>query len=310
MQFEDNSLVPLLFGEHNSHLRHIQNALDIDISSRGNEVVISGPEHATQTAKAALDMLWDRVQKDQNVSIGDIDAAIRFAGEEGRDSPVFDRKLTIRGQGTKIISPRTPNQAAYIEALKNRDMVFGIGPAGTGKTYLAVAAAVELYRDGLVSRMVFCRPAVEAGEQLGFLPGDMLEKIDPYLRPIYDALHDVMPADQIARKMAGGDIEIAPLAFMRGRTLKNAFVVLDEAQNTTAMQMKMFLTRMGEDTRMVINGDPSQIDLPKGSVSGLNEAIDILTPVKDISFIHFDEGDVVRHKLVGRIVEAYERYKK
>jgi len=187
-------------------------------------------------------------------------------------------------------------------------MVFGIGPAGTGKTYLAVACAVEMYQKSLIERMVFCRPAVEAGESLGFLPGDMLEKIDPYLRPIFDALHDMMPAEDVIKKMEKGEIEIAPLAFMRGRTLKNAFVVLDEAQNTTSMQMKMFLTRMGEGTRMVVTGDPSQIDLPNHQRSGLKEAMTILSNVNEVPFVHFDSKDVVRHKLVTKIIEAYDKH--
>ncbi len=220
----------------------------------------------------------------------------------------FDEEAGIRTYKNKLISPRSPNQSKYIDAIRDNDMVFGIGPAGTGKTYLAVAAAVHMFQEGLVERMIFCRPAVEAGEQLGFLPGDMLEKIDPYLRPIYDALHDMIPAAEIPKKIESGDIEIAPLAFMRGRTLKNAFVVLDEAQNTTSMQMKMFLTRMGEGTRMVITGDPSQIDLPKHAKSGLKEAMNVLRHVPEVPFIHFDAADVVRHRLVTMIIRAYDTY--
>ena len=209
-----------------------------------------------------------------------------------------------------VITPRSPNQVRYVEAIRQNEMVFGLCPAGTGKTYLAVALAVSMYKQGLIDRMIFTRPAVEAGENLGFLPGDMQEKIDPYLRPIYDALHDAMPGDQITKKIDNGDIEIAPLAFMRGRTLKNAFVVLDEAQNTTSMQMKMFLTRMGEGSRMVITGDPSQVDLKTGVHSGLKEAHTILKGVDGVAFVEFTAKDVVRHKLVSRVVKAYEDHKK
>ncbi|MCD8493891.1 MAG: PhoH family protein [Alphaproteobacteria bacterium] len=206
------------------------------------------------------------------------------------------------------ITPRSPNQAAYLDAIKKHDMVFGFGPAGTGKTYLAVAMAVAMYIEGKVERLIFTRPAVEAGENLGFLPGDMKEKVDPYLRPIYDALHDMLHWDVMMKKMEMGEIEIAPLAFMRGRTLSNAFVILDEAQNTTCSQMKMFLTRMGENSRMVITGDLTQTDLPKGVKSGLREAYETLEGVEGIAFRHFNRGDVVRHQLVGRIVEAYEKH--
>lgn len=312
--------MPLLFGEHNAHLHYIENILDVDISTRGNEVAIKGSAASLRTAEVVLEMLWEKIRREQQVTIGEVDAAIRFAkGEkQGMKEPnghhasretFFDEKAGIKtGGNLRIVTPRSPNQSAYIEAIKKKDMVFGIGPAGTGKTYLAVAAAVEMYKEGLVKKLVFCRPAVEAGERLGFLPGDMLEKIDPYLRPIYDALHELMPGDAAIKKIATGDIEIAPLGFMRGRTLKDAFVVLDEAQNTTAMQMKMFLTRMGEGTRMVITGDPTQIDLPPGTQSGLKEAINILHGINEVGFIHFNEKDVVRHKLVTKIIEAYNSY--
>lgn len=320
MSFEDNTLVPLLFGEHNAHLHYIENVLDVDIASRGNELAIKGQPKSMRTAEAVLEMLWEKLKREQDVSIGEVDAAIRFArgektglkssGHHAARETFFEEKKGIKPGGTanKLVTPRSANQSAYIEAIKKSDMVFGIGPAGTGKTFLAVAAGVEMFKEGIVQKMVFCRPAVEAGERLGFLPGDMLEKIDPYLRPIYDSLHDLMPGDVIAKKIAAGDIEIAPLAFMRGRTLKDAFVVLDEAQNTTAMQMKMFLTRMGEGTRMVITGDPTQIDLPPGTQSGLKEAMTILHSVKDVAFMHFTESDVVRHKLVSKIIEAYNAH--
>lgn len=317
MTFEDNSLIPLLFGEHNAHLHYLENVLNVDIASRGNTLSIKGPAKSMQTAEAVLEMMWSRLEKNQDVSISDVDAALRFArgersgviepGAHSARENFLDEKAAIKNTGSsKIVNPRSPNQSLYIEAMRKTDMVFGVGPAGTGKTFLAVAAAVEMYRAGEVERLVFTRPAVEAGERLGFLPGDLLEKIDPYLRPIYDALRELMPSETVQKKMASGDIEIAPLAFMRGRTLKNAFVVLDEAQNTTAMQMKMFLTRMGQGTRMVITGDPTQTDLPSGTTSGLKQAIQILSGIPEVAFIHFDKSDVVRHKLVGKIIAAYD----
>jgi phosphate starvation-inducible PhoH-like protein len=288
------------------------------VSSRGNTVAIQGDAENVETARDILQLMWEKIQRGQDVSTSEIDAALRFAQnkEIGKDEPMpneqkkalYDEKSGIKTFKNKLISPRSPNQAKYIRAIRENDMVFGIGPAGTGKTFLAVAAAVQMYQEGMIERMVFCRPAVEAGEQLGFLPGDMLEKIDPYLRPIYDALHDMMPGEEIPKKIARGDIEIAPLAFMRGRTLKNAFVVLDEAQNTTSMQMKMFLTRMGEGTRMVITGDPSQVDLPPNTRSGLKEAMNILRDVEEVPFVHFDAGDVVRHRLVTKIIQAYDKH--
>lgn len=319
--FDNNSLIPLLFGEHNAHLHYLENMLNVDIASRGNTVSIKGTNKSMQTAEAVLEMMWSRLQKNQDVSISDVDAALRFArgertgvieqGPHANRETFLDEKAAIKStSGGKIVNPRSPNQSIYIDAMRKSDMVFGIGPAGTGKTFLAVAAAVEMYRAGEVERLIFTRPAVEAGERLGFLPGDLLEKIDPYLRPIYDALRELMPGETVQKKMASGDIEIAPLAFMRGRTLKNAFVVLDEAQNTTAMQMKMFLTRMGQGTRMVITGDPTQTDLPTGQKSGLTEAINILKDIPEVAFVHFDKGDVVRHRLVGKIIDAYDKHER
>ena len=218
-----------------------------------------------------------------------------------------DPKVVVRTR-RRPVSPRTPTQAAYIQALRTHPLVVGLGPAGTGKTYLAVAHAVSLLTEGAVDRLILSRPAVEAGERLGFLPGDLREKVDPYLRPLYDALYDMLPADQVARSLENGTIEVAPLAFMRGRTLANAFVILDEAQNTTAMQMRMFLTRMGENTRMTVTGDISQIDLPRGERSGLRDAVEILDGVDGVAFVAFTDRDVVRHPLVTRIVRAYEAF--
>lgn len=292
----------------------------MDIASRGNSVSIKGTGKASQNTSIVLDMMWNRLLKNQDVSIADFDAAIRFVKGEPKEGEkplplsarenFMDEKAGIKASGGRIVTARTPNQAKYIDAMRKHDMVFGIGPAGTGKTFLAVATAVEMYKEGIVEKLVFTRPAVEAGERLGFLPGDMLEKIDPYLRPIFDALRELMPSETVQKKMAAGDIEIAPLAFMRGRTLKNAFVVLDEAQNTTAMQMKMFLTRMGQNTRMIINGDPTQVDLPRGMDSGLQDAVKILNGIDEVAMIHFTQEDVVRHKLVGKIINAYEKHSK
>jgi phosphate starvation-inducible PhoH-like protein len=294
--------------------------LSISIVSRGNVVNISGSKRSASIAQDILSYLFQKAKEGREITISEIDSSFRFLTSDpkatnkepsekhkGGNMPL-DKDSAIKTYKNKLISPRSPNQKVYIENIRANDMVFGVGPAGTGKTFLAVAAAVQMFQEGMIERMVFCRPAVEAGENLGFLPGSMLEKIDPYLRPIFDALNEMMPADDVVKKLESGEIEIAPLAFMRGRTLKNAFVVLDEAQNTTAMQMKMFLTRMGEGTRMVITGDPSQIDLPPGTQSGLKEAMSILSHVNEVPFIHFDAKDVVRHKLVTKIIEAYDKH--
>lgn len=299
------------------HLTHIEDALHVDISSRGNTVSISGTPENTEKAQHVLSVLWAQLEDKHEIAMPEVDAALRFiesnktqSSKSKKKKPskhsYYDEETLIKTKDKTPIKPRSPTQESYIHAIRNHDMVFGIGPAGTGKTFLAVATAVEMYLKGDVEKLVFCRPAVEAGERLGFLPGDILEKIDPYLRPIYDALHHCMPGDQVNKKIASGDIEIAPLAYMRGRTLKNAFAVLDEAQNTTSMQMKMFLTRMGQKSRMVITGDPTQIDLPSGTVSGLHEAQKILTDIDDVAFVKFTETDVVRHKLVSKIIKAYE----
>jgi phosphate starvation-inducible PhoH-like protein len=305
-------LIPLLFGEHNTHLNHIEQKLGISIADRGNRLTLSGEREAVSKAEDVLQSMLHRLDQKQDVGLAEIDAALRFIenkpnGKKGNGShAMVDENIVVRTR-RKSISPRSPNQAAYIDAIRKHDMVFGLGPAGTGKTYLAVAAGVAMYLEGQVERLVFCRPALEAGERLGFLPGDMKEKVDPYLRPIYDALHDMLPWEDMLRKMEQGEIEIAPLAFMRGRTLANAFVILDEAQNTTEAQMKMFLTRMGEASHMVITGDMTQSDLPKNVRSGLNDAVEILQGVEGVKFIEFTRKDVIRHPLVGRIIEAYDK---
>jgi phosphate starvation-inducible PhoH-like protein len=263
-------------------------------------LAIAGASEDAAVAHKAIAGLYERLKRGLSIEMADIDAAVRFArsGADGEGEGIRTRRRTVQA--------RTPGQRGYLQALHERDMVFALGPAGSGKTYLAVAMGVSLLIAGKVERIVLSRPAVEAGERLGFLPGDMKEKIDPYLRPLYDALHDMLPAEQIANRMESGEIEIAPLAFMRGRTLAHCYVILDEAQNTTPMQMRMFLTRLGEGSRMVITGDPSQTDLPAGQRSGLNDAVETLKNVDGVRFIRLTSQDVVRHDLVTRIVEAYD----
>ncbi|MDH3737796.1 MAG: PhoH family protein, partial [Alphaproteobacteria bacterium] len=268
---------------------------------RGNQLEISGPATSREIADRAIASLYARLENGLEVTPGDVQAAVRMAagdGDLGADLSLRTRKRTI--------SPRSPMQAEYVRALDQSDLVFGLGPAGTGKTYLAVAVAVTHLLQGKVDRIILSRPAVEAGERLGYLPGDLQDKIDPYLRPLYDALHDMLPGEQVTRRMANGEIEVAPLAFMRGRTLNHAFVILDEAQNTSAMQMKMFLTRLGEGSRMAVTGDMSQIDLPTGTRSGLGDALEVLDGVAGVETVNFTHADVVRHSLVMRIVRAYE----
>jgi phosphate starvation-inducible PhoH-like protein len=312
IEFNDNDLLPLLFGEHNSHLKHIEDKLGVSISDRGNVLVVSGADEAVKSTEKVLDALKNKIIDKHDVGTAEIDAILRFIDHKKKRPPAKKRSTRKMSKSDiviktkkKTITPRTPNQAKYLQAIMDNEMVFGVGPAGTGKTYLAVAMAVAMYLEGKVERLVFCRPAVEAGESLGFLPGDMKDKVDPYLRPIYDAMHDMLPLDIITKKIEMGEIEVAPLAFMRGRTLSNAFVILDEAQNTTCTQMKMLLTRMGESSRMVINGDITQTDLPIGVKSGLRDASEILDGVEGIHFTHFENKDVTRHPLVGRIVNAY-----
>jgi len=303
LSFVDNNLALELFGSHHANLARIEQAVEVTIFARGNTVAVSGSVDAVSAAVSVLNGLYERLERGNEVGPDEVDAVLRMALAEGGD--VRDADLTIRTR-RKHISPRSSMQATYLRAIEDNDLVFGLGPAGTGKTYLAVAKAVEKLMKGEVDRLILSRPAVEAGENLGFLPGDMREKVDPYLRPLYDAIDDMMPPDQVAKRMESGEIEIAPLAFMRGRTLSNAFVILDEAQNTTAVQMKMFLTRLGENARMVVTGDLSQVDLPRGVRSGLRDALDVLQDVNEISFVHFSEKDVVRHHLVSRIVKAYD----
>ena len=310
--FDDNRLTQELFGEFDQNLAALERRLGVEAVARGNQVTLRGSADALARARLALDMLYVRLQTGHSIGAGDVDGAIRMAAasEEQMHLPSLEPKgrLTMAEIGTRrrTVLARTPTQDAYIRAFDRAELVFGIGPAGTGKTYLAVAYAAAMLERGSVDRIILSRPAVEAGERLGFLPGDMREKVDPYLRPLYDALHDMMPAEKVERGLSSGVIEVAPLAFMRGRTLTNAVIILDEAQNTTAMQMKMFLTRLGEDSRMIVTGDPTQIDLPHGQTSGLVEAVALLEGVSGIAQVHFTATDVVRHPLVGRIVEAYD----
>lgn len=306
LQFGNNALLSQLLGDHDRHLLRLEQALGIRLACRGNRIAISGGADAVETAQATLNGLYTRLERGQKLSASDFDAAIKLNTRSAEPRlPLADLPAIRTRKG--IVEPRSPAQAGYMEMLARNEMVFGVGPAGTGKTYLAVAQAVGMLQTGQVDRIILSRPAVEAGERLGFLPGDMKEKVDPYLRPLYDALHDMMPGDQVLRRMAAGEIEVAPLAFMRGRTLSHAFAILDEAQNTTAMQMKMFLTRMGEGTRMVITGDPSQVDLPPGISSGLVDALATVEGVQGIGVTRFGQQDVVRHPLVARIVQAYDQ---
>ena len=309
LEFDDNRLLPMLFGEYDQNLARIEQQLGVSLVSRGNQLAISGPPDSVDAARETLNALYQRLKHGQSVDRNDVDAVLRMARSADGDGNLFDRLgadgTAVRTQ-RRLVSPRTPVQAAYLRALRDSDMVFALGPAGTGKTYLAVAVAVAMLAKGTVDRIVLSRPAVEAGERLGFLPGDLREKIDPYLRPLYDALYDMLPAEQVMKRLSTGEIEVAPLAFMRGRTLSNSFVIVDEAQNTTPVQMKMLLTRLGGNSRMVVTGDLSQIDLPGGVRSGLRDAIDVLARVDGISFIWFTDADVVRHPLVSRIVRAYD----
>ncbi len=338
LEFDNNRLLPELYGAYGAHLTRIEEALDVCLVDRGNQVFVSGEAQSCVRAELVLNTLYHHLQRGVEVTRGDVDGALRLSldslvatptptvgknmsksqtpskpSRQSGDSSGEKANVKRLGDMTAIrthrreVLPRSPMQAAYINALMNRELVVGTGPAGTGKTYLAVAAAAAMLVEGKVDRIILSRPAVEAGESLGFLPGDMRDKVDPYLRPLYDALYDMLPGPQVVRSLESGEIEIAPLAFMRGRTLSNSFVILDESQNATPMQMKMFLTRMGENSRMVITGDPSQIDLPFGAKSGLKDALEILPKVKGVEIIEFGEEDVVRHDMVTRIVKAYNK---
>ncbi|ARS26215.1 PhoH family protein [Sphingomonas sp. KC8] len=308
--FDKPQLLGRLFGEYDRNLVSIENRLGVYIGARGNRLQIEGEAQAAARAREVLSGLYNRIVQGQDIDSGAVDAVIAMSAEPTLSgiirTDVSQPPAVMIRTRKKTIVPRSATQIRYMEALGSSDVIFALGPAGTGKTYLAVAQAVQQLIAGSVDRLILSRPAVEAGERLGFLPGDMKEKVDPYLRPLYDALYDMLPAEQVERRIASGEIEIAPLAFMRGRTLAEAFIILDEAQNTTPAQMKMFLTRFGMNSRMVICGDPKQVDLPVPGSSGLADAVGRLEGVDGIATIHFGAGDVVRHPIVGRIVEAYE----
>jgi phosphate starvation-inducible protein PhoH and related proteins len=313
LEFPDNRLLIDLCGEFDRNLAQVEHQMGVHVLRRGNRLAVIGDKSAREQAAAVLRGLYARLEAGRGVSAGDVDGAIRLGrpmtSDLRSDSEQIEMfhgapsELRTRKRG---VEPRTEAQKAYVANLFAHEMGFGIGPAGTGKTYLAVAVGVTMFISGAVEKIILSRPAVEAGERLGFLPGDMKEKIDPYMQPLYDALNDFLPGKQVQKLIEEKRIEIAPLAFMRGRTLSNAFIVLDEAQNATQMQMKMFLTRLGEGSRMVITGDRTQVDLPRGTTSGLAEAERILAGVKGVTFNYFTSKDVVRHPLVGRIIEAYE----
>jgi phosphate starvation-inducible PhoH-like protein len=312
IQFDDNRLMSILCGEYDRHLTQIEKALEVQLLRRGNQITIVGEEAPAQDALDVLEALYERLEGGRPVESADVDRELRMGHPAEPESGPADQ-LEMFGRGSyeiktrkKVIEPRTDAQKAYVKSLFEHELAFGIGPAGTGKTYLAVAVGVSMFIDGKVDRIILSRPAVEAGERLGFLPGAMEDKVDPYMQPLYDALNDFLPGKQLAKLKEEKKIEIAPLAFMRGRTLSNAFVVLDEAQNATTMQMKMFLTRLGEGSRMVITGDRSQVDLPRGVQSGLAHAEQLLGNISDISFSYFTSSDVVRHPLVRAIIEAYD----
>ncbi|WP_420586351.1 PhoH family protein [Ruegeria sp.] len=313
VEFPDNRLLIDLCGEYDRNLTDIEQKLSVQIVRRGNQLVVMGDEDSQKQAIEVLQALYTRLEGGRDVEAADVDRELRMGGsEQGTGSRDGDQLEMFKG-GTveiktrkKLVEPRTDAQKAYVQSLFNNELAFGIGPAGTGKTYLAVAVGVSMFIGGHVDRIILSRPAVEAGEKLGYLPGDMKDKVDPYMQPLYDALNDFLPGKQLAKLIEEKRIEIAPLAFMRGRTLANAFVVLDEAQNATTMQMKMFLTRLGEGSRMVITGDRSQVDLPRGVQSGLADAERLLKTIPNISFNYFTSKDVVRHPLVAAIIEAYE----
>jgi phosphate starvation-inducible PhoH-like protein len=309
--FDDNRLASALFGQYGQNLALIERRLGVTAEQRGNHVTVAGSRDGCEQARHVLEGLYDQLKRGQDLATGDVEGAIRLAVSQG--GSLFDFESAPERTSFEEISlrkrqvrARTAGQDTYIRTLRRNSLVFGIGPAGTGKTWLAVAHAISLFERKEVDRIILSRPAVEAGERLGFLPGDMREKVDPYLRPIYDALFDLMDSRVVERALQTNEIEIAPLAFMRGRTLANAVIILDEAQNATSMQMKMFLTRLGENSRMIVTGDPSQVDLPGGQTSGLAEAVRLLTDIEGIGRVTFTHEDVVRHELVARIVAAYD----
>lgn len=311
--FKNNALLPILYGDGDSNLTTIERRFNVTAASRGNVLALSGGNSGdVEASRQVLQELYNQLELGLDVGPAQVDAAIRMLGHEQKASKIVAESggSAIIKTAKKHIRPYSPKQAEYIKALQEHDMVFALGPAGTGKTYIAVAQAVAMFMNRQVERIILSRPAVEAGEKLGFLPGDLKEKVDPYLRPLYDALYEMLPAEKVVRFFETGEIEVAPLAFMRGRTLSNAYVILDESQNTTPTQMKMFLTRLGEGSRMVVTGDLSQVDLPRDVKSGLHDAVRKLEKIPDIATIRFNEVDVVRHPLAAKIVQAYDEWDK
>ena len=312
LAFEDNRLAAQLYGDFDQNLALIEQRLKITATPRGNHLLLKGAASSIDQARRVLESLYGLLEEGQAIDIANVDTMIRMIETEDSQLtlPTLEKKGKVRmaqiATRKATIVARTPAQDAYMRAMERAELIFGVGPAGTGKTYLAVAHAATLLERGDINRIILSRPAVEAGERLGFLPGDMKEKVDPYLRPLYDALYDMMRPEHVERCITSGVIEVAPLAFMRGRTLANAVVILDEAQNTTSMQMKMFLTRLGENSKMIVTGDPTQIDLPRGEKSGLVEATALLDGIEGVHISRFGDKDVVRHALVGRIVRAYD----
>ncbi|MBR2922064.1 MAG: PhoH family protein [Alphaproteobacteria bacterium] len=299
-----------MVGAQDANLKLLEKIIGVEIISVGNNITVKGDKTSIEQAKTAIDVLYNKVSRGIEIGEQEVKAAVRLSGDNVDTQTAQDLSNIVLKTKKRHIYPRSATQAEYIQTMMQNELVFGLGPAGTGKTYLAVALAVSMMIEGTIDKIILSRPAVEAGENLGFLPGDLKDKVDPYLRPLYDALYEMLPADQVDKKIALGEIEIAPLAFMRGRTLSNAFVILDEAQNTTPMQMKMFLTRLGENSRMVVNGDLSQVDLPRGVVSGLRDALEVLKGTANIGSVRFSATDVVRHGLVAKIVKAYEEKSK
>ena len=306
----NNQLIQKLVGAADANLRLIEKILNVEILNFGNEITIKGNKQDIDYAKTALMLLYDKASKNINIGEEEVKAAIRMSGGSSSEKQAHNLNEIVLKTKKRYIYPRSATQAKYIEAMMKNELVFGLGPAGTGKTYLAVALAVSMMLEGTIDKIILSRPAVEAGENLGFLPGDLKEKVDPYLRPLYDALYEMLPAETVDKKLSLGEIEIAPLAFMRGRTLANAFVILDEAQNTTPMQMKMFLTRMGVGSKVIVNGDISQIDLPSKEKSGLLHAKEVLAKVKEVAFMEFSGEDIVRHPLVKNLISAYDKWEK
>src|SRR2546429_1171957 len=310
IDFDDNRAASALVGPYGQNLAQIERRLGVVVDSRGNHITIAGSRDGCDAARRVLETLYAQATQGHDLAQGDVEGAIRAVIAQGSlfefDAKTVKSAFETINLRKRPVRARRAAQDSYIRALKRHELLFGIGPAGTGKTWLAVAHGAQLFERKEVDRIILWRPAGEAGERLGFLPGDLREKVDPYLRPIFDALNDMLPAEQIAKRLGSGEIEVAPIAFMRGRTLARAFVILDEGQNTTPVQMKMFLTRLGEGSRMVVTGDPSQVDLPTGARSGLSDALEALRGLDNIAVVRFTEKDVVRHPLVARIVGAYD----